>query len=257
MSDPFAGGAESKAVEAARVVNRTLRELTIKSAKAEGIRDYYEVGVLGYGRTVSNAFGGTLATESLHLISTIGDTPLRLDQVTQKVPDGAGGLIEQQAAFPVWVDPVANGATPMCQALAAAHDVLSSWVANHPESFPPTVLNVTDGEANDGDPASSADTLKALNTNDGSVLMFNCHISSSRAAQSEYPSTNDGLSDQFAKQLFSMSSELPPAHLEIARGEGFSVSERSRGFVFNAGLEELINFIEIGTRIKAPNSELR
>jgi hypothetical protein len=187
----------------------------------------------------------------------MGNTPLRLDRVAKKVPDGAGGLVEEQVDFPVWVDPKANGATPMCQALGTAHDILSNWAVGHADSFPATVLNITDGEANDGDPLPLADSLKRLSTNDGNTLVFNCHISSSRADKIEYPASDEGLPDQFAAQLFSMSSELPPAYLEIARSTGFSVMAGSRGFVFNAGLEELVNFIEIGTGLAIPSAELR
>lgn len=176
MADSFAGGTESKAVEAARVVNRFLTELTIKCAKGEGIRDYYEVGIFGYGSGVVNAFGAPLNSNVLNPISVIGDSPLRLDQLTRKVSDGAGGLVETQASMPVWVDAVANGSTPMCQALSIARDTLSDWIQSHPESYAATVINVTDGEANDGDPSSFAQALTATATNDGNTLLFNCHI---------------------------------------------------------------------------------
>lgn len=248
MSDPFAGGADSKAVEAARVVNRFLAELTIKCAKADGIRDYYSVGVIGYGANIGNAFGGALASEGLQPISVIGDNPLRLDQLTKKVPDGAGGLVEQQVDFPIWVEPIANGATPMCQALNMARDLLAPWVQDHPNSYPPTVLNITDGEANDGDPLAPAKVLQELSTNDGSLQIYNCHVSSSNEKEKQYPASDQELGDQYARLLFAMSSELTPLQLELARSEGFAVLSASRGFVFNADLGGLINFVNIGTR---------
>ncbi len=87
-----------------------------------------------------------------------------------------------------------------------------------------------------------------LKTNDGNALFFNCHISSKQGPKAEFPSSSEGLVDAFAKQLFEMSSELAPPQLEAARGEGFSVVPGSRGFVFGANLEDLIRFIEIGSR---------
>lgn len=248
MAEPFASGGESKAVEAARVVNRFLAELTIKCAKAEGIRDYFEIAVLGYGKGVRNALGGELSSSELQPISAIGDNPLRIDQIRKKVPDGAGGLVEEITDMPVWVEPLADGMTPMCQALSRAKDLLERWVALHRSSYPPTVLNITDGEANDGDPLPVALSLRNIATDDGQVLLFNCHLSSKRGPQVYFPNSSEGLVDVFAVQLFQMSSELPPTQLEAARAEGFQVAPGSRGFVFNASLEDLIRFVDIGTR---------
>jgi len=254
MADPFAGGGASKAIEAARVVNRFLAELTIQCAKAEGIRDYYQVAVLGYGRGVASAFGGELSTGNLHLISQIGDNPIRLDEVRKKVSDGAGGLVEEVTDIPVWVEAKADGMTPMCQALATTRDILGRWVTEHPDSFPPIVVNVTDGEANDGDPLPTAQSLRGVHTNDGSVLLFNCHLSSKRGPQVQFPETSDGLLDVYAAKLFDMSSELAPPQLEAARAEQFVVVPGSRGFMFNAEIADLVKFIDIGTRATSRQS---
>jgi len=248
MADPFAGGGESKAVEAARVVNKFLAELTVKCAKAEGIRDYYQVGVIGYGRGVESALEGELASTTLQNISAIGDNPTRLDRITRQISDGAGGLVPVEEQMPVWVEPVSDGMTPMSQALTQAKLLLEAWVQEHPDSYPPTVLNITDGEANDGDPRNPSIALRGVETSDGGVLLFNCHLSSKRGAQVRFPADSNALPDSFALQLFEMSSELPPAQLEAARAEGFDVVPGSRGFVFNATVEDLIRFIDIGSR---------
>jgi hypothetical protein len=67
----------------------------------------------------------------------------------------------------------------------------------------------------------------------------------------EYPSSDSGLPDQFAQQLFRMSSVLPDYMLNIAKKEGMNVSEGSRGFVFNADMVAVIKFLDIGTRPSA------
>ncbi len=62
MSDQF-GNSESslsKADQVATIVNRFLQNLVVRCAKSEGIRDYFEVGVIGYGNSVGFAFRGTL-----------------------------------------------------------------------------------------------------------------------------------------------------------------------------------------------------
>ena len=45
-------------------------------------------------------------------ISEIAKNPLRVEQRTRKVDDGAGGIMEQKFKFPVWFEPVAQGKTP-------------------------------------------------------------------------------------------------------------------------------------------------
>lgn len=249
MQDPFAGDrARRKCDGLADALNRLLQNLVIKCAKEEGVRDYFQVAVVGYGQSVGSIWGGQLAGRELALISEIANHPVRIEDRKRRTDDGAGGLIEQSVRFPVWFDPIANGGTPMCEALSRAASILESWTAQHPDSYPPVVINVTDGEANDGDPMGPSERIKNIRTRDGEALLFNLHISALAANPVEFPDSEGELPDQFAQLLFRMSSVLPPHIRDQARNEGFRVSETSRGFAFNADLVCLIKFLDIGTR---------
>jgi hypothetical protein len=250
MDDAFGSG-ESKRKKAdgvADAVNRLLQNLVIKCAKSEGVRDYYSVGVLGYGSQVGPAFTGALAGRDLVPISEIADNPARIDERTKKVDDGAGGLVDQSVKFPVWFDPTAKGGTPMVQALTKARDALSYWLGDHADAFPPIVINITDGESTDGDPANAAEALKGLATSDGELLLFNAHLSSREEAPVEFPDKEEGLPDQYAKLLFRISSDLPGYMRAAAGAEGYQISDGAKGFVFNADLVSVIRFLDIGTR---------
>jgi hypothetical protein len=250
MEDPFAGGETSrkKADLVADAINRLLQNLVIKCAKEEGIRDYFYVGVIGYGDKVGPALSGALAGKELVSIGEIGNQPARIEQRVKKVEDGAGGLVEQPIRFPVWFDPTAHGATPMCQALTLAHDVLARWLPQHADSFPPIVINITDGEATDGNPAAAAAQLRGLANNDGNVLLFNIHLSTKGGRPIEFPDGAASLPDQYARQMYELSSCLTPTMRAIAQQEGYAVGEDSRGFVFNADMVSVIKFLDIGTR---------
>ncbi len=139
----------------------------------------------------------------------------------------------------------------MCQALALTRSVVEKWLAQHPNCFPPIIINITDGEATDGIPTTNADEVRRLKSNDGEVLLFNLHVSSQRIPAIEYPNSDGALPDQFAKQLFQMSSTLPEYMSNIARQQGMSAGEGSRGFVFNADMVAVIKFLDIGTRPSA------
>jgi len=250
MSDPFGGGESNKrkADGVADAINKILQNLVIKCAKNEGVRDYYHVGVIGYGASVGSAFAGSLAGKDLIPISQVANSPTRIEERTKKVEDGAGGLVDQVIKFPIWFDPIANGETPMCRALEQAKAIVEGWITQHPSCFPPIVINITDGEATDGDPSNIANEIKSLASSDGNVLLFNVHLSSQRANPIEYPDSDDALPDEFARLLFSMSSILPTHIQNAAKQEGYHISEASRGFVFNADIVSVIRFLDIGTR---------
>jgi hypothetical protein len=229
-------------------INRLLSELAIKCAKEEGVRDYFYVSVIGYGKSVGPALAGALAERELIPISAIAESPAKLEERTKKVPDGAGGLVEQTVKFPIWVDPVANGGTPMSRAFALAQANVSGWLKDHPDCFPPVVLNLTDGESTDGDPTLPAQSLQSLSSTDGNVLLFNLHVSSDASPAISFPDSDALLPNQYAKTLFNVSSVLPNHMRTYALQQGFSVSGDTRGFVFNADVTSVVQFLDIGTR---------
>src|SRR3954465_15853507 len=125
MAKPFGGQpGKTKAEGVADAINRLLQNLVLKCAKADGIRDYFYVGLIGYGGRVGSALGGALGGQTLVPVSAIANSPLRGEQRTRKVDDGAGGLLEQSFKFPVWFEPTAGGRTPMRGALALAKQYL-------------------------------------------------------------------------------------------------------------------------------------
>src|SRR5947209_7695511 len=71
---PTGGPKRTKAEGVADAINRLLQNLVIKCAKSEGVRDYYHVGVIGYGGKVKPAFSGALEGRELAPISEIADS---------------------------------------------------------------------------------------------------------------------------------------------------------------------------------------
>lgn len=249
MGDRMAGSERTKAQIVADVLNKSLMQLVTRCARADGIRDYFDIGVIGYGAGgAQNALGGTLAQKVLNPISAIEANPVRVEERHRKVDDGAGGVIEQTVKFPVWFEPQANGGTPMCAAITRAAEVLAAWCDSHPNSYPPTVLHITDGESTDGSPEQLTDGLRQFQTTDGNILFLNLHVSSSAAQPNPYPSSEAGLVDQYAKLLFKMSSILPEHLVKYAQSKNLTVSRESRGYIFNADASEVVDFFDIGTR---------
>ena len=248
MDDKMSSG-RSKALQVSDVLNRTLATLITRCTRAEGTRNYFEVGVIGYGGNGTyNGFQGALGTTIIQPISAIEASPLRIEERGKKMDDGAGGVVEQKVKFPTWFEPQANGGTPMRQAITKAAEELVAWCDSHPSCYPPTVLHITDGESTDGDPEELATQLRQIKTNDGTVLMFNLHVSASGSDPIQFPASESGLPDAYAKLLFRMSSPLPEHLIKFAQEKGFKVGMESRGFMFNADAVQIVDFFDIGTR---------
>lgn len=253
MNDAFAAdGATHKANAAADAINKLLMSLVLRCTQniGEGPRNYFDVGVIGYGsrRGVGPAFEGALSGRALVSINDLAYGHLRVEDRMRKVPDGAGGLVDSAVKFPVWFDPVAENGTPMREGLQFAHTTVKGWMDAHPQSYPPIVINITDGEPNT-DPTEAARALTSLHMADGDVLLYNVHLSGASRNPIYFPSSPAALPDAFARMLFEMSSAFPPRIQQELALEGFAVDEAARGFVFNADPVALIQFLDIGTRL--------
>ena len=249
MDERMQGGA-TKAQFVADVINRTLRDLVVRCTREEGVRNYFDVAVIGYSdNQVRNGLGGSLAGQWLHPISAIADNTLRVEDRPRKIDDGAGGLTTQNVKFPVWLDPASVGGTPMQKALAQCATIVADWSDSHQDSFPATVLHITDGASSDGDPEHNAEVLTSLTTDDGQTLLYNIHVSSSSAQPLRYPTSEAELTDQYSKLLFRMSSIFPEHIRQYAEDAyGLQLESNSRAMVLNADAEELVKFLDIGSR---------
>jgi hypothetical protein len=239
MIEPWGTGKGNKAQGVSQAVNMALRTLALMCKRGAEFYPYFDVAVIGYGNNaVNSAFGGALAGQSLVSIAEIAPKPVRVEERTQG---------ETTIKMPIWVEPMANGNTPMVEALEHGKQLLESWIARHRTSFPPIVLNITDGEASTGDPVQAAREVAALRTDAGNVLMMNCHISSQAAQPLLYPGNIETLPDKFAQQLYAMSSPFPNEILEAARQKNIDgvPQNGARAFAFNVGLEGMMRFVSV------------
>jgi hypothetical protein len=248
MGHRLASG-QAKSAFLADVLNKTLYTLVTNCSKADGVRDYFDIGVIAYsGEGARNGFQGALGKQLLNAVSQIAEMPLRVETRQKKVRGERDEVLEQQVKFPVWFDPKNRGKTSMCAGLSMAVDVLRRWCADHITAFPPTVLHVTDGHPTDGNPEAIADQLKSIGTEDGACLVFNLHVDVGNGLPLVFPDQEGAVQDRFGRALFRMSSILPQPQLAAARSKGYLVLPGARGFVFNAGIEAIADFFDIGTR---------
>ena len=245
---------QRKMDQAAAAINRILDTVSQRCSQGMDIRDYFNIGVIGYntdgaGRsTITSALPGTSPEQPFLPISQVVDAA-EVEEMQVRESDGAGGLVEVTRRFPVWLRPQAQYGTPMCQAFEIASQALADWVSRHPDSFPPIVINVSDGAASDGNPEGPAQSITNLQTSDGNTLLFNVHLSDVAAAPVQYPDREEVLpQDDYALTMFRISSSLPESSRSQAASLDLPVNEDSRGYVFNADMTALVQFLDIGTR---------
>lgn len=252
MQDPIMGvsGNPRKSEFVADAINKVIQSLIVSASKDLEIRNYYQVGIIGYGFEVKSLWAGELQEQKLPWIEDIYKNPLRIEDRIWKDTDENGEEIAISIKFPVWIEPVSRGQTPMCSALKMATEILQEWVDEHPESYPPTVINLTDGESNDGDAKKTAEDLKTIATEDGNVVLLTVHTSSNPySEQLFFPGKAIPMPDHFSKVMFSMSSELPEGMRNTASElTGLEISPDARGFVYNAEIAGIVQALEIGTR---------
>jgi uncharacterized protein YegL len=240
MTNPYAG--TRKHEFAALAVNRCIYEIIAACKIGAKIKDRCYVGVIGYGKATKPLLGGF--PSKLHL------QVKRKETLKKKISDGAGGLIEIDTVLPIWIEPEADNGTPMDKAFDLCTELVKPWIREHPNDFPPIVINITDGEPNNAEAAeSSAEGLRSLATKDGNVLLLNAHIADSAAQEIRLPGDETGLPNTFARLLYRMSSVLPRPMLDAARNVGFAPDQYARGFVMNAGPETLTKLLVFGTDI--------
>lgn len=238
----------SKAAFLADVLNKTIYTLITNCTKADGVRDYFHIGVIAYsGENAYSGFENQLSANCIYPISVLANNPLRVEERVQKIQTERE-QIENRVKFPVWFEPKSGGKTSMCAGFTKASTVLVEWCNKYFTSYPPTVLHVTDGHPTDGDPESLAQHLQMIGTEDGGALLFNLHVDIGREKATTFPSKESDLKDKYAKRLFRMSSLLPPHLIATARSRGYILEGAARGFIYNADPGAIVDFFEIGTR---------
>jgi hypothetical protein len=241
---------------AARALNNILLEVCFRAQGEPGkARHYFDIGIFGYGirpiaggEGVEPAFGGGLAGRPLVALPELWGSPIAVREEPSPNPGAPPSRV------PVWVEPVHGYRTPMCEAIAVAGQHVYEWVTAHPDSFPPIIINITDGMVSDS-PYNGvtlnqwAQRLTDIQTSDGPSLLFNIFLSPARGSPVRFPVKARGLPPP-GPDLFRISSPLPPLMCSNAARAGTPVEAGARGFAFNADQEMLISFLEIGTRVE-------
>lgn len=239
MTRPFGearlGAKRRKADMVATVLNSLLHEFVRANTVGAMVKPRAEVAILGYGGKNGTVHSELPIGKPFMSLPELLMSPLRIETRNQKEVDEDGQVVEIPISFPVWVEAKAGGKTPMCAALRKATALAEQWVESHQNSYPPVIINVTDGGASDGDPTIPARELTMIHTQDGQALLFTCHITEKQADTIEFPDNIASVpAAKHARLLFSISSLVPDtARAYILANTGVQLLPGARGFIFN------------------------
>ena len=248
----FDGREVTKACAVAETANRFLFELTERARRSDGVRDYYDVAVLSY----SGDCVESLLSESVEFIPITELARRRMEQSVwsreHRLPDGRHTIVTTSTARHIL--PHAEGRTPMFEAMDEAWRLLRRWCDNprNGSSFPPVVLNITDGEFSDCGEDELVDisrNIRSLSTDDGHVLLLNIHIASGSDSPMIFPTESEILSAGRNAEIMARCSSRMPSSFEplIRQYRGRSVRPPFIGMSYNAPITEVLNIINIGS----------
>lgn len=251
-SSPAVNGAPTKAEMVSRTVNLLLYDLIERARRGDRIHDYYDIAVIGY-----SGEGVVPLLDDMWFLSVdrLGEIRPKRRKFSWETAVPGGGTIFRQAEYPCWIDVRAEGRTPLYEALCTIRSLTEQWCGDprNRSGFPPTIFNITDGEASDAcepEIRSICDEIRRLGTNDGNALLLNIHLSTHPDSPAIlFPTEGERKQmERYARMLFDCSSPMPETlepHIRMMRHS----AEKGpfRGMSYNCSLHEIVSILNIGS----------
>lgn len=239
----------------ARIVNHQINELVLRCVKANEVRHYYDIAVIGYGQDAYSGWSGHLEGRGFVSPEELKNNPFKKITTREEKRTRKGTVIKEVEKVQ-WVEARDNGnSTHFHKALTKAKALLTDWMKLHHDKdcYPPTIINITDGEFNGASKdvvLQLANELKSMFTNDGNVILFNIHITSKSITSLSCPISKDELdNNSYGITLYEMSSLLPTRYnvpISSIRNDA-DKQARHVAMAVNADMSTLIQLMDIGT----------
>lgn len=251
MNEPYGPHSiQTKAEAVADAVNATLSELVARCRDGNRWRHYYDIAAVGYsGRGIYPLFSSADWVVSPAMLA---GQMVRTRTVSREGKNAAGMRVTMHSSHKVWVEPYAEGTTPMHGAFLRVLELLLAWREAQPSLaiYPPTIIHITDGELTDASGPELrllGDRIATCTTIDGPPTLFNVHIATNDQRSLLFPHRSVDLSRP-AQLLFDCSSPLPERlRVEVNRYREVPLPSGVRAMAYNASPDELVRMMDIGS----------
>jgi hypothetical protein len=198
-----------------------------------------DVGVVSYGMDgqgeaeVRTTLEGGLAMRTFARDNELEANAVRIDECTEEVPNGVGGLIAIPHRRPVLVEVEPTSAASAVPAFAEVSRLVAEWCGEHPAAGgPPLVFHLTRGQLDPADAEAAVAQLTGLQASVGvAPLLYHLVETESNHAVVVCPGEESQLADPLLQCLWRLTSPL------LGRGELAaekpSFSAQARGMVVN------------------------
>jgi len=265
MSGPIAGGTKPKLEVAATALNSLLRKLDATQS--------CDIAIVGYRQDeqgtvdIGCRWGGSLEGSEFVPLSTIAESPLRVEQRTRWIPDSDGTVFnethcmmgrEETVEFPVWYAPqLGQEQTPDVKAFQYCSELVSRWLTEKGAAAQaPMIIHITTAKAFSEDVCAAVDQILNLQIPTGAALVYHVHLGSiSTVPATLYPSNRQYLPSGPIRTLFNICSVLPTVLAQAIREEGVTILPKARGLIYNAQMGDLVRFFALARAHLTSTSE--
>jgi hypothetical protein len=232
----------SLSFEVARAVNLMLEELFESNRREDQIIPRIMIGCYGYS-------GINDVNWAIPDVNPDSDGLIHISDLEDCLNEISDDEFEKLISW--FVHENSHGGTPMRVAFEKAAQIAERFTENYPDSYPPVIINITDGFPTDCAVEELPEVvlpIMNLKTSDGVSLIFNIHISLDSTPSIFFPKISDILPDVNSEHLLNASSTIPSSFVakmgEIGRKE-FPIHENAKCLVYNADSSTLMEAIRV------------
>jgi len=188
---------------------------------------------------VASAFGGPLAGRTFVSDTDLGAGALRVEEVTEQVSNGIGGLVSVTRRKPIFVDLEPAAAAAPGPALAAVKGLLAEWRQRHAaDCATVVVLHLTRGRFE----ADEIDRAVGQLGEAGALALNHLVLTESPHPSVAYPAEPTKIQEPALVRLWELTSPLPGGQALATRRP--AVTPDSRGIVINGRFDLLLEGIQ-------------
>lgn len=149
--------------ESVRIINKIIYEEIIRNFEDDAPKNRYYISVIGYNHHAKVLCSGWL--------KDLDASPLRINTLIKKVPDGIGGIVEVEVKQPLWVESETNlqSFDSYIDAIKFAISLASLWADD--QLLAPIVIDISN-KCHTSSAMTEIEQLKAISTVDGNVLFW-------------------------------------------------------------------------------------